>query len=440
MEIISTNKIAEILDVKHKLPVFDIKGVSTDSRNCSADDVFVAIKGENFDAHDFVKDVLAKGCRLVIVNHIIDGVPLEQQIVVDDTLDAYGMLAAYNRSLFKGKVIGLTGSAGKTTTKEEIKFLLSKYGKAYATKGNHNNFIGVPESLCNLDMDADFAVIEMGMSAKGEISRLTSYVKPDIAVVTNVYPMHIEFFNEFSDIAYAKAEIFESLNENATAIINADTNFADILSEQAKKYVNNVVYFGKENKPDAEFEINMDGEHYMYNAWCALRVVESLGLDTTIAALVIKDFGALDGRGKHHKLKLDNGDEYILIDDSYSGQPEAMKIAIETLSKKKVSGRKIVVLGKMAELGDFSKAKHIEIGQTVNQADVDVVVGVCPEMKDMLDCVSDAKEKYYFENKDMVAEFLLNNLLQKDDIVLIKGARYSSKLYQVTEELLKKGK
>ena len=440
MKTISSHKIAEILNCKSEIKYAEINGVSTDSRNCSENDVFIAVKGETFDGHNFVKDVVKNGCPLVVVNHIIDDIPENMQIVVEDTLDAYGKIGAYNRSLFNGKVIGLTGSSGKTTTKEEIKFLLSKFKKTYATKGNHNNFIGVPESLCNLDMSADYAIIEMGMSAKGEISRLTSYVKPDIAIVTNVYPMHIEFFENFEGIAHAKSEIFESMTSVGIAIINEDTNFADILQAKAKKYTDNIMKFGKNSKPDADFETNAEGQHYMYNAWCALRVVEALGLDIKKAAEFVKDFEALDGRGKHHKLKLADGNFYTLIDDSYSGQPEAMKIAIETLDKIKTNNRKIVVLGKMAELGRFSDENHVKIGKTLDKTDIDVVIGVCPEMKAMLSCILSNKEKYYFENKDKVAEFLLNNLLQKDDIVLIKGARYSSKLYQVAEELINKGK
>ena len=440
MQKISSIEIAQILGYNKKVDFAEITGVSTDSRNCSENDVFIAVKGKKFDGHNFVADVINKGCPLVIVNKPVQGVPSIKQIVVADTLDAYGKIGAYNRLRFKGKVIGLTGSAGKTTTKEEIKFLLSKFGKTYATLGNHNNFVGVPESLCNLDMSADFAVIEMGMSAKGEISRLTSYVKPDIAIVTNVYPMHIEFFDAFEDIAKAKAEIFESINHNGVAIINEDTNFANILEQRAKKHTSNVVKFGKNNVPDAKFETSVAGEHHLYNAWCALRVVETLGLDVKKAASEIKNFGALDGRGKQHKLKLKSGDFYTLIDDSYSGQPEAMKIAIQTLSAIKTTSRKIAILGKMAELGNFSQQKHIEIGKAVNNSDIDIVVDVCPEMKDMLSQVSDNKEKYYFESKDELAQFLLNKLLQKNDIVLIKGARYSSKLYQVAEDLLNKGK
>ena len=154
----------------------------------------------------------------------------------------------------------------------------------------------------------------------------------------------------------------------------------------------------------------------------------------------MSEFGALPGRGAKYKLRLPKGGEYTLIDDSYSGQPEAMKIAIKTLSKLPCVGRKIVVLGKMAELGEISQTQHTEIGKTVAQSDVDVVIGVCAEMKDMLAQVPDAKEKHYFENKEGLDEFLLNKCLQNNDIVLIKGARYSSKMYQVAESLIEKGK
>lgn len=439
MEKISSEKLAEILGIKHKIAPAEINKISTDSRKVDADTLFIALKGERFDAHDFVKDVIAAGCPLVVVERLIDGVAPEKQLVVDDTLKAYGKIGAYNRSLFKGTVIGLTGSAGKTTTKEEIAFLLSKFGKTYATGGNHNNFVGVPQSLCEIAMDAEYAVIEMGMSAKGEISYLTSLVKPDIAIVTNVYPMHIEFFDSFEGIAYAKAEIFEGLKPGGTAIINADTDFADILEKQARLKTAEIIKFGKAEHPTDNFTTQENGEQYLYNAWCALSVVQALGLDVEKAASYIKDFGALDGRGKQHKLKLAAGGSYTLIDDSYSGQPEAMIMAIKNLDKMPTAGRKIVALGKMAELGATSLARHQEIGKVLAASSIDVVIGVCPEMRDMLAELPPQKTQFYFENKDGVAEFLLDKLLQNGDTVLIKGARYSSKMYQVTEELLKKG-
>lgn len=441
MEKISSHKLAEILGCSAaNLANINIDNVSTDSRNINSTTLFIALKGERFDAHDFVADVIAKGCPLVVVNHLVEGIPAEKQLVVDDTLKAYGKIGAYNRSRYKGTVIGLTGSAGKTTTKEEIAFLLRKFASVYATGGNHNNFVGVPQSLCEIDMNSRYAVIEMGMSAKGEISYLTNLVKPDIAVITNVYPMHIEFFENFEGIARAKAEIFEGLPPNGgVAIINADTNFTDILQQCAIEHGAKIMLFGKNYQPNAKFTTQEQGEQYQYNAWCALKVVEALGLDVTKAATYIKDFGALDGRGKQHTLKLPNGGIYTLIDDSYSGQPEAMKLAIKSLAAAKCDGRKVVVLGKMAELGDTSLAQHKDVGKLLAKTDIDIVVGVCVEMKDMLAELPADKTQYYFENKDGLAQFLLNKLLQNGDKVLIKGARYSSKLYQVTDELLKLG-
>ena len=439
MKDVTSQKLAEILGCNATQADIVINKVSTDSRLVDEHSLFIALRGERFDAHDFVKDVVAKDCPLVVVDHLLKDIPAEKQLVVNDTLEAYGKIGAYNRSQFKGTVIGLTGSAGKTTTKEEIAFLLSHFAKTYATAGNHNNQIGVPQSLCELDMDARYAVIEMGMSSKGEISHSVNLVRPDIAVVTNVYPMHIEFFPNFEGIAHAKAEIFEGLPaQGGIAIINEDTNFADILKMEAKKHNAKIITFGKNTNPTDNFTTQEQGEQYLYNAWCALTVVQALGLDVNKAASYIKDFGALDGRGKHHTLAI-HGGTYTLIDDSYSGQPEAMKLGIEALDKSQTTGRKIVVLGKMAELGDTSKARHIEIGKLLANSSIDVVVGVCPEMKDMLAQLPADKQQYYFENKDQVTDFLLNKLLQNNDTVLIKGARYSSKLYQVTEELLKKG-
>ncbi len=436
---INSEKLAEIIGSNSVSADIEINNISTDSRKVDEHSLFIALRGERFDAHDFVPDVIQNGCPLVVVDHLLKDISAEKQLIVPDTLEAYGKIGAYNRSQFKGKVIGLTGSAGKTTTKEEIAFLLSHFAKTYATAGNHNNQIGVPQSLCEMDMDASYAIIEMGMSSKGEISHSVNLVKPDIAVITNVYPMHIEFFPNFEGIAHAKAEIFEGLPKHGgIAVINEDTNFADILKNEAKKHNAKIITFGKNTHPTDNFTTQEEGEQYLYNAWCALTVVQALGLNVNKAASYIKDFGALDGRGKHHNLKIHDG-HYTLIDDSYSGQPEAMKLGIEALDKTHTAGRKIVVLGKMAELGDTSKARHIEIGKQLANSSIDVVVGVCPEMKDMLAQLPVEKQQYYFENKDQVADFLLNKLLQNNDTVLIKGARYSSKLYQVTEELLKNG-
>ena len=439
MQKISSSKLCEILQSQSQICDCEIANVSTDSRKIRPGDLFVALRGENFDGHNFVAEVVNAGAALAVVEHLVEGVSPQKQVVVKNTTEALGELGAYNRSFYKGFVIGLTGSAGKTTTKEEIKFMLSHFAKTYATAGNFNNQIGVPQSLLDLDMESDYAVIEMGMSAKGEIEKLVSYVKPDMAIVTNVYPMHIEFFENFEGIAHAKAEIFSGLKKGGYALINEDTNFTDVLDDTARRFSAKVEWFGKNHHPDVAFTPKTAGEHVLYNGWCALRVAELLGLDVRKAAAALENFEPLAGRGKMHKLKFSKG-VYTLIDDSYSGQPEAMKFALETLGKMEAKGRKVAVLGKMAELGSSSTAKHIEIGKAAAAANLDVVIGVCPEMKDMLAQIPENVEKHYFENKEGLDEFLLNNLLQNNDIVLIKGARYSSKLYQVTEKLLEKGK
>ena len=438
MEKISSEKLVEIVESYSEIAETEIDRVITDSRQAVNGALFVALHGENFDGHDFVADVLTKGAELALVEKLMPGAPADRQVVVKSTLEAFGKIGAYNRSLFKGKVIGLTGSAGKTTTKEEIKFALARYGSVYATEGNHNNHIGVPISLCEMDMNADYAVIEMGMSAKGEISYLTSLVRPDIALVTNVYPMHIEFFDSFEGIAEAKAEIFEGLpTGGGIAVINEDTNFADILVRRAAEHGAKTIGFGRNHHYQGKLELEQTGDAQLYNAWATLAVVEALGLDPVPAAEALKNFGALPGRGKIHHLKLPAGGTVTLIDDSYSGQPEAMKIAIDGLDKMPCRGRKIAVLGKMAELGDTSEDRHREIGERLAGSSVDIVIGVCPEMKTALACLRPEQKAHYFENKDGVAEFLINNLLQNNDILLIKGARYSSKLYQVTDALLK---
>ena len=440
MQKINSNKIVEVVNSKSEVVDVEIDSIVTDSRAIKDGALFVAIRGEKNDGHDYVVDVLNNGAALVLVDHVVDGAPVERQIVVENTIKAYGKIGAYNRSLFKGMVIGLTGSAGKTTTKEEIKFVLSQFGKVYATNGNFNNHIGVPATLCKIDMDADYAIIEMGMSAKGEIEELVSYVNPDMAIITNVYPMHIEFFENFEGIAEAKAEIFKSLKKGGTAIINEDTNFATLLEQRAMENGAKVIKFGKHSHPEIELELKDKGEHNYYNAWCVLSIINVLGLNVKAAAEHLSNFNALPGRGAKYELNLSNGEKYILIDDSYSGQPEAMIIAIETLDRLPHMGRKVVVLGKMAELGETSKARHIEVGEVVAKSSIDVVIGVCEEMKDMLAQIPNTKEKHFFENKEGLDEFLLNNCLQNNDIVLIKGARYSSKLYQVAEALLEKGK
>ena len=432
---LKARKIAEILGFDGKVSDCVIEEVSTDSRKVNDKTLFVALKGEKFDGHDFIKDVLDKGAPLVVSERLIAGVSPEKIILVDDTLKAFGKLGQYNRRQFKGKLIALTGSSGKTTTKEELKSMLSLFAPTCATSGNFNNFIGVPRSLLDLDMNAQFAVIEMGMSARGEIEYLTSLAEPDIAVVTNVYPMHIEFLGTLENIAWAKAEIFSGLRKGGIAIYNEDTSFAELLREEAYRFTDKVFSYGKQNHPQVTLSLEDEAEHCFYNAWCVLKVAEVLGLDVQKASLAVNQFSAPEGRGKKHKLDI-NGKHIVLIDDSYSGQPEAMKLAIRALGQMKVSGKRVALLGKMAELGDYSKQAHIEVGQELAKAHIDVVIGVCEETKDMLAQLPLDIQQFYFPNIEGVADFLKDEILDEGDVLLIKGAHYSSQVFKVAQELL----
>ncbi len=431
---LNTAKIAEILGYGGAVADAEIADVSTDSRKVDARTLFVAIKGEKFDGHDFIKEVLDKGAPLAVSEHPVNGVAPERVIVVDDTVRALGKFANFNRRQYQGTLIALTGSSGKTTTKEELKMALSAFAPTYATTGNFNNHIGVPRSLLDLDMKAKYAVIEMGMSARGEIDYLTHLAEPDIAIVTNVYPMHIEFLGSLENIARAKAEIFGGLRKGGAAIYNEDTAYAGILQEEAEKYAAAVYPFGKNNHPALELHLADEAEHCFYNAWCVLKTVEALGLDVARAVSVVNNFSAPEGRGKKHKLDI-GGREVVLVDDSYSGQPEAMKFAVRALAQTPAKGRRIALLGKMAELGDYTRQAHIEVGQELAAAKIDVVIGVGEETKDMLAQLPENTEQYYFPTIGGVGEFLTGKILKDGDVILIKGAHYSSQVFKVAAVL-----
>lgn len=432
---LTSTKIAEILGYQGEVKVSEITEVSTDSRKVDDHTLFIALKGEKFDGHDFIPDVLSKGVPLVVSEKEIDGVDRTRVILVEDTLKAFGKIAQYNRRQYKGTVIALTGSSGKTTTKEELKAALSQYTLTYATSANFNNFVGVPRSLLDIDMNAKYVIIEMGMSAPLEIDYLVHLTEPDVALVTNVYPMHIEFLKTIENIAKAKAEIFSGLKKGGTAVYNEDTNHAEILRTAAEKTAGKIIPFGKAHHPAAELHLSEEGEHYLYNAWAVLSVIEGLGLPLAPAVEAINNFSAPEGRGKRFQIDL-NGKHITLIDNSYSGGPDATVLAVNSLGKQK--GRKVAVIGKMAELGDYTKEAHIRVGKALKENDIDVVIGVCEETKDMLSELGEKTEHYYFPSIEGVSDFLQKDVLKDGDTVLIKGSHYSSQVYKAANDL--KGK
>ena len=436
MQTLTSNDLINLFNIKHEITQTTICDVSTDSRQVTPQTLFIAIKGETFDGHNFISDVINKGAKLVITERKIDNVDLKHQIIVDNTLHAFGKLAAYNRSFYKGTLIALTGSSGKTTTKELLKSALSIYDKTYATTGNFNNHIGVPRSLLDIDLTSKYAVIEMGMSNLKEIQYLTNLAKPDIAIVTNVYPMHIEFLKTLENIATAKAEIYQGLSSNGIAIYNQDTSHTNILHKEAQKYTSNIfTYSLQDTKTLSMLNLQDNAPHCQSNALCVIKVLEALNLSPTKAIPTINSFGALEGRGKKYQLTINNK-HITLIDDSYSGQPDAMKLAIKSLAQTQTKGKKIALLGKMAELGDYTKTAHQEVGQLLKEEKIDVVIGVCEETKDMLSMLDSSTEQYFFPSIEGLSDYLINNILNDNDVILIKGAHYSSQVYKIAKFLI----
>lgn len=388
--------------------------ISDDSRNIFPGDIFVAIDG----GHNFVADaVMNRGAMLAVVQYEIPNIPYEKQRIVPDTRRAFLEYGRAVRNKFNGKVIAITGSAGKTTTKEMLYTALAGQCRVYATYGNFNNDIGVARTLCGIDMDADVVIIEIGMNHPGEINNLVQYVRPDIAVITNIFPMHIGNFSDgILGIARAKAEIFS--NRPSIAVINRNSMCFDILKNVAEKSSEKIITFNGENKE------------------CVLAIVAVCDYDVSVATDMIRDFGFLPGRGKIHKLKISDG-EYVLVDESYSGQPESMKIALGKLSV--LPGRKIAVLGEMTELGQYSHTLHCEVGKFVSTQNIDIVVGVGKPTKDILSQLSKYQTSFYFDDNTFLVDFLLNDLIQSGDSVMIKGSHYGSMLFETVEALIKKG-
>ena len=435
-------------------------GVTTDTRTLSSQSFYVALVGPNFNGHDFVKEALAKGAAGALVSQYVPDAPEEKQIVVPDTLKAMADIGSTLRKKFSGQVVGLTGSAGKTTTREGLKSVLSHFGNTYATEKNFNNHIGVPITLCNMPEAGDYAVFEMAMDKSGEIAHLTNMIQPNIALITNIYPMHIENFANLEGIAHAKAEIFEGLPKSGTAIFNADANHADILRQKAEALgIKNILTFGESGNIrlaehtqsrdqsivsadvagiSVTFTLSTPGTHRIYNALAILAVVCALGLDPQEAAPHLDNIGALPGRGKTTRLPLPNGGHFTLIDESYSGQPEAMRLALENMQHipLKNKGRRIAVLGQMAELGTHSEAEHTSVGHAAAEARLDLVIGIGEHVRPLLKATQKTTETQFRPNIHGLTDELTSNILQDGDVLLIKGSRYSSRVFEVADALL----
>lgn len=439
----------------------EIGNFSKDTRIINYGDTYIGIKGENFDGNDFWKEALEKGAKTVIVqnanfkNQILEAYKSKNIILVEDTLKALADIAKYRRDICKEDfiVVGVTGSVGKTSTKDIIANVVSQKYNTLKTEGNNNNEIGLPLTLLRLD-NQDAAVIEMGMNHFGEISKLTKIAKPSISVITNIGTSHIGNLGSRENILKAKLEILDGM-EKKVLVINNDN---DLLHKFAIENTDVELYtFGIENDSDvmaeniilreneSEFICNVKGEkfkvrvpvggiHFVYNALCAVTVGKLLKLTNEQIINGIDKFVLTKKR--MDIVDLENG--VTVINDCYNASLESMKASIKYLSDLKAK-RKIAVLGDMFELGDFSEELHKQVGEFVAREKIDILICSGEKSKYIVDEAKkngmDKRNIYFFENKNDIKN-LVENLWREGDVILFKASN-GMKYYDVVDKLIK---
>ncbi len=447
------------IEVDRKLPVWDkkslkealdvdtvdtlkISGISIDTRTLVPGDLFIAFKGEKVDGHQFVPLAIEKGAAACLVSKVIEGVQLERQIVVKDTLEALYQLAQYARERSKASFIGITGSSGKTTTKEMLKSSLEPYGIVGATKGNFNNELGVPITLASLPVDAKYAIIEMGMNHQGEISKLTQLVKPDVSIITMIGTAHQEFFKTPRDIALAKAEIFEGQKAGSVAILNKNSVYFNLLEEKAKERNLKVISFGETDTADIylkkceisdccqidmnyqnqdySYKINFLGKHFAMNSLAVLAAVDSVKVHVFEVLDYIQRTEPIKGRGLMKKVSLSIGDSITLIDDCYNANPSSMQASLSVLGAQ-MGGRRIAVLGQMLELGENAPQMHANLLKYIIENKVDKVYTVGSLMKYLYDVLPSAIKGKHVDSVEELIDILPAKLIG-NDVLLVKGS------------------
>jgi UDP-N-acetylmuramoyl-tripeptide--D-alanyl-D-alanine ligase len=420
---------------------FDISGITFDSREVEHGWLFVAMPGTVADGHDFVAKAFAAGASAAVVSRPVEG----PHILVNDVPQALTDLAIAARNRCGGTIVGVTGSVGKTSTKEALFVALERFakGKVHRSVKSYNNHTGVPLSLARMPRASEFAVLEMGMSAKGEIAALTRLVRPHIAIITTIASAHIEYLGSMEAIADAKAEIFEGLEPEGIAILPEDSPYRDRLVKAARKYAGRTITFGHGEadvtalhavradnggslvttqlvESELTYTIAQRGDHWVMNSLAVLAAVEAAGADLAVAGLALADMGGLKGRGERHRLKADGG-HYLLIDESYNANPASMAATLKALGEEQGVERRIAVLGPMRELGEHSDELHASLAEDVTGGRVDHLILVGDEMRPLESALGGGVP---VDRAGTVEEAidLLARLVRRGDAVLVKAS------------------
>ena len=440
-----------------------ISGLSIDSRTLAPGEAYFAIKGDVHDGHAFVDAALKAGAALAVVERaqrdkFAADAPL---LVVEDVLAALVELAHAARARLGAQVIAVTGSVGKTSTKEALRRVLGAQGPTHASAASFNNHWGVPLSLARCPASARFAIFEIGMNHAGEIEPLVKMVRPHIAIITTVEPVHLEFFAGIEAIADAKAEIFAGLEPGGTAVLNRDNSQFARLSRRAKKLgVSRLVAFGAHKKSDARlldvslhatcsavhadilgqdvtYKLGMPGRHMAMNSLAVLAAAALAGADLALAALALSQVEPAAGRGVRRTLEVAGG-EALLIDESYNANPASMAAALNVLGQAPVGphGRRIALLGDMLELGPTSAALHGGLLEAVRANHIDLVYCCGPLMRNLWDALSTGKRGGYAESAAAL-EAQAVAAIRAGDAIMVKGS-LGSKMKTIVNALEKR--
>ncbi|WP_434358380.1 UDP-N-acetylmuramoyl-tripeptide--D-alanyl-D-alanine ligase [Parasalinivibrio latis] len=443
---VSLSTLAEVLGGLLVGADTSVDAVSTDSRQCPGQCLFIALIGERFDAHDFAASAVENGAKALLVSRTLD-LPVPQ-VVVSDTHEALGKLGAWVNSQCNVTTVAMTGSCGKTTVKEMAASILSRKGKVLATAGNFNNDIGVPLTLLRLTPEYDFAVIELGANHIGEISYTTSLVKPDAALVNNLAAAHLEGFGSLEGVAKAKGEIFEGLASGAAAVVNLDSMnealWAQLLSDKRvvtfSSTKTNADFHAKTLERDAggcyrfvlvspqgeaEVTLPIAGQHNVSNALAAA------ALTMSVSDISLEDVADGLTHTSHTGGRVAMSEPrpgLRVIDDTYNASVAAMKAAADLLGG--FDGRTLMVVGDMKELGEQSVALHAEVGDHIAALDIDDVVSFGADSE----AVTSVTGGKHFTDKDSLIQHVLNMTKDQEITVLVKGAR-SMKMEEVVMAL-----
>ncbi|MBX9976983.1 MAG: UDP-N-acetylmuramoyl-tripeptide--D-alanyl-D-alanine ligase [Alphaproteobacteria bacterium] len=437
-------------------------GLSMDSRTTRSGDLFIAIKGDAHDGHDYVEAALSNGAEAAIVMAAHNEIPAAKQIVVASSQKAMDALAAFARNRTTAQIAAVTGSAGKTTVKEFLAHVFKNFGETVYSRASYNNAIGVPYSVAHLEASTQYAVFELGMNNPGEISPLAHLVRPHIGIITNIGESHIGHMGSILSIVEEKSEILRALNANDTAILPLDTPHFDTLHKKAKSFgLSNILTFGKgadataklvSFTPDKDgsgsivvacihgknytYTLHIPGEHSALNSLIVILACTAFGLVIEDVLPHMQTFKPVQGRGLRHTLPFKKG--YItLIDDAYNANPSSMRAGLSVLAMTQPhgNGRRIAVLGDMKELGAGSAEYHKALALMIDSLGIDLIFASGTEMKHLYNQLSPSKRGGYSETVEALIPRVMA-ATREDDIIFVKGSK-SSYISKVVDAFLK---